>query len=289
MPNDSIHLVQKGLIAKIIAATGLETCSTNKVPAACEALGIDPEGEPMEEPWSYPSIVGMLLYLSNNTRPDIAFAVSQVARFTHNPKKSHASAVKMIVRYLAGTSDKGTIVQSATSLELTCHVDADFAGLFKRDPDSSISSAKSRLGYIIKLSNCPLLVKTQLMPTICLSTAEAEYYALSQAMRAVIPMLALIREMLEQLDFPPVLKVLTKKLKATVHEDNTAALTLPNDQRISSHTRHYHQRTHFFWQAVSDGSVEVVYCNTHEQQADYLTKGLVHQVFVSHRFNVQGW
>jgi|AntRauTorckE5430_2_1112549.scaffolds.fasta_scaffold04696_1 hypothetical protein len=202
MPNDSIHLVQKGLIAKIIAATGLETCSTNKVPAAREALGIDPEGAPMEERWSYPSIVGMLLYLSNNTRPDLAFAVSQVARFTHNPKKSHASAVKIIVRYLAGTSDKGTIVQSATSLELTCHVDADFAGLFKRDPDSSISSAKSRLGYIIKLSNCPLLVKTQLMPTICLSTAEAEYYALSQAMRAVIPMLALIREMLEQLDFP---------------------------------------------------------------------------------------
>ena len=38
---------------------------------------------PMTEPWSYPSIIGMLLYLSTNTCPDIAFAVSQAARFTH--------------------------------------------------------------------------------------------------------------------------------------------------------------------------------------------------------------
>jgi spore germination protein GerM len=64
------------------------------------ALGSDPDGETMREEWLYSSIVGMLLYLSTNTRPDIAFAVSQVARFNHSPKQSHAKAVKMIVRYL---------------------------------------------------------------------------------------------------------------------------------------------------------------------------------------------
>jgi hypothetical protein len=48
----------------------------------------------MEESWSYHSILGMLLYLSTKTRPDVAFAVSQVARFCHSAKKSHASAVK---------------------------------------------------------------------------------------------------------------------------------------------------------------------------------------------------
>jgi len=45
-----------------------------------DTLGIDPEGKPFDETWSYPSIFGMLLYLTSNTRPDIAFAVSQVAR-----------------------------------------------------------------------------------------------------------------------------------------------------------------------------------------------------------------
>jgi hypothetical protein len=38
----------------------------------------------MEESWSYRSKVGMLLYLCTNTRPDIDFAVSQVAMFSHN-------------------------------------------------------------------------------------------------------------------------------------------------------------------------------------------------------------
>jgi len=84
------------------------------------------------------------------------------------------------------------------------------------------------------------------MPTICLSTAEAEYYALPQSMQLVIPMLALIHEMLEKLDFPKALQVSTEKLKATVHEDNIATLTLANEQRISSCTRYYHQRTHLF-------------------------------------------
>ena len=70
-------------------------------------LGSDPEGSPVKETWKYSSVVGRLLYLSTNTRPEIAFAVSQVAQFNSNPKQSHASAVKMIIRYLSATSDKG--------------------------------------------------------------------------------------------------------------------------------------------------------------------------------------
>ena len=86
-----------GLIIKVIAATKMGNCNPNWVPATKEALRIDPEGEPMEEDWSNPSIVGMLLYLLTNMRPDIAITISQVACFNHNLKKSHATAIKMIV------------------------------------------------------------------------------------------------------------------------------------------------------------------------------------------------
>jgi len=111
----SVHMTQRGLIDKIVSSTGLEQSNLNWTPAAQATLGIDPDGEPMDstEPgylWSYRSVVGMLLYLSTNTRPDITFAVSQVCRFTHAPKKSHAIAVKMIVRYLRRTRDFGTII-----------------------------------------------------------------------------------------------------------------------------------------------------------------------------------
>jgi hypothetical protein len=88
----------------------------NWTPASQAALGIDPDGPPMEESWSYRSIVGMLLYLSTNTRPNIAFAVSQVARFCHSPKKSHASAVKTLVRYLHRSSEMGMIVKPTGTL-----------------------------------------------------------------------------------------------------------------------------------------------------------------------------
>jgi hypothetical protein len=156
-------MTQMRLIKKIITTTKMENCNPNWVPATKEALGIDPKGKPMEEDWSYPSVIGMLLYLLTNMRPDIAFAVSQVACFKHNPKKSHATAIKMIIRYLARTSDKGTIAKPTGSLLIDCYVDADFASLFGRDPDASRSSAKSNLGYVITLHQGDTLQKFKMM------------------------------------------------------------------------------------------------------------------------------
>ena len=75
----------------------------------------------MQDEWNYRSIVGMLLYLSTNTRPDIAFAVSQVARFSHRPRKSHATAVKTIIRYLAGSLDQGVVYKQPETLSLQIH------------------------------------------------------------------------------------------------------------------------------------------------------------------------
>ena len=56
----------------------------------------------MADATMYQSAVGNLLYLSGWTRPDIAFAVSNVARFCSNPTKEHWTAVKRILRYLKG-------------------------------------------------------------------------------------------------------------------------------------------------------------------------------------------
>jgi hypothetical protein len=107
-----------------------EYTNTVDTPATTDPLGTDLEGEPFHEDWGYASVVGMLMYLANNTRPDIAFATHQCARFTHNPKKSHARAVKRIARYLIGTRDKGLKIKQSKELCVDCYCDADFAGLF---------------------------------------------------------------------------------------------------------------------------------------------------------------
>ena len=95
----TIELTQKGLIEKVIKYLGMEGSKSKSTPATTQPLGAHKDGDAFSEEWSYPAAVGMLLYLSSNTRPDIQFAVHQVARFSHSPKQSHAQAVKRIVRY----------------------------------------------------------------------------------------------------------------------------------------------------------------------------------------------
>ena len=286
--NDKIILTQIGLIKKIIATVGLSNCNPNWVPASPECLGIDPEGESMQESWCYPSVIGMLLYLSSNTRSDITFAVSQCARFCHNPKQSHATAVKMIVRYLFRTQDKGTVITLPTRFNLECFTDSDFAGLFKRDPDASPSSAKSRSAYVIKFCGCPLLWKSQLQPTIALSTGEAEYYALSQSMRALLPIYYTLEEFFSIVQAPCPFHKLASNLTTVVRVDNTSALTLARDQQITSRNRHYHCRFHFFWSHINE-KITVEYVESKLQDADYLSKGLTRLPFEANRLRVQGW
>ena len=117
-------MTQPGLIKKVVEATGMTLCNPYKTPTSQTALGSDPEGPPIKENQKYSSVVGMLLYLSTNTRPDIAFAASQVAWFTSNCKQFHASAVKMIIRYLSATSDQGIFSTPTTDFRVDCYVNA---------------------------------------------------------------------------------------------------------------------------------------------------------------------
>ena len=294
----SISMTQEGLINKIATAMGLENCNPNYTPCAKEALGSDENGANMKDGWNYRSIVGMLLYLSTNTRPDIAFAVSQVARFSHFPKQSHASAVKTIVRYLVGTKDKGVIYTRPNSLKLECYVDADFAGLYGRENNDNPTSVKSRTGYIISVGGCFILCKSQLQSVIALSTSEAEYGALSQAMRTLLPLRNMISELIQAVDMisPSNEAVFgsrseLKEFPTTIHEDNAAALNLATKQKITTRTKHWSVKLHFFWSHINnkDLNIRVVKVGTKEQKADYLTKGLTRDKFEHCRKLNQGW
>ena len=95
--NGTIELTQIGLIDKVITYLSTNNASPKGSPAAVEPLGADKNGEPFNEDWSRSAAVGMLLYLSSNTRPDTQCAVHSATRHSHNPKKSHGQAVKHIV------------------------------------------------------------------------------------------------------------------------------------------------------------------------------------------------
>ena len=121
MPDGTQHMTQKGLIEKIVATTKMTDCKPNWTPTTQVALGTDPDGEPWDnKQWNYASVVGMSLCVSNNARPDITFAVSQVARFTAAPKVSHARAVKSMVRHLAQTAALGIMVKPDGTYDMVC-------------------------------------------------------------------------------------------------------------------------------------------------------------------------
>ena len=53
----------------------------------------------------YAKIIGSVMFLMNYTRPDIAYAVSRLSRYTHNPNTEHWNALHRLLRYLRGTMD----------------------------------------------------------------------------------------------------------------------------------------------------------------------------------------
>jgi hypothetical protein len=170
-------------------------------------------------------------------------------------------------------------------LEMFC--DADFAGLYKREPDRSLDSARSRTGYIIKLSGCPLVWKSHLQTEVALSTLEAEYSALSQALRTMLPLKRMLVGAAYLIRLSPTVQA---TISADVFEDNQGCLSLATNHRLTSRTKYFHVKYHWFWHSYRvHREFEVLYIASALQDADYLTKQLPKDVFKANRQRVQGW
>jgi hypothetical protein len=283
---NNFTLTQPGLIQKVIDLCDMTDCNLAKTPAVKEPIGSDLEGERHNESWEYSSAVGMLMFLANNTRPDIAFATHQCARFTHSPRQSHSLAVKRIIRYLQGTKDKGIIMEPKQELTLDCYVDADFAGLYGVEDDQSILSVKSRTGYVLLLANCPLMWVSKLQTEIASSTMEAEYIALSQSVKDLIPLRRLLKLICESvLDTDRY----NANMYSSVFEDNNGALQLARAPRMTPRTKHYGIKYHFFREYVNKGDLKLYKVESENQKADIFTKGLVLHIFLIIRKLLMGW
>ena len=102
-------------------------------------------------------------FLEKSTRPDIAYAVHQCARFSIEPEQSHADAIIHLARYIRDTKNEGIILDPNKDKSFEVFADADFAGLWdKESAGEDVSTAKSRSEYILTFAGCPVLwaVKT---------------------------------------------------------------------------------------------------------------------------------
>ena len=197
----------------------------------------------------------MLSYLQGNTRPEIAMAVHQTARFCNDPKLSHEKAIMRLGRYLLDTRKRGIIYKPDKSKGLECYVDADFAGGWTQADSEDATNVMSRTGYVLMYANCPIHWVSKLQSEIALSTAEAEYIALSQALREVIPLMTLLEELNKI--FP--LHIVTPNFVCKVHEDNQSCIVMATTQKFTPRTKHIALKYHHFRSHVKSGRVAISY------------------------------
>ena len=221
----------------------------------------------------YREITGCLMYLMVCTRPDIATAVISVSKFNENPGQVHWTAVKRILRYLAGTTNVGITFRqnknknenkfyytdenknknlNNNSMILSGYVDASYADQ---------EYARSTCGYVTMMNNGMISWKSKGLNHIATSTTEAEYMA--QAIMAKEVMY--VRNLLNSIDYEQVDPTL-------VFGDNEAALKLAAKENISDLSKHFNVRYHYIRDCIRKGTIELAHVESHNNIADVMTK-----------------
>ena len=286
----AMELKQTGLIDRILEALGLDTKhATGKyTPAETSPLTKDEDGPGPEGSFSYASVVGMMLYLSGHSRPDIAYAVNLCARYMFSAKLSHEKALKRIGRYLKATRDQGLVMTPSGTLKVDAFPDADFAGLYGYEKPTDPTCSKSRTGFLISLSDCPVLWISKLQRETALSTMEAEINALAHCCRELFPVMDMVGEIGKVAGLPT--EDMTK-MHVSVHEDNSGALILAETipPQFTPRSKYYCTKTVWFREEIMKRGVSLRKIETKEQLGDIFTKGLPRPQFEYLRKQLMGW
>eukprot|EP00961_Rhodomonas_salina_P044210 593875-Rhodomonas_salina.2 len=215
----------------------------------------------------YRGITGHLSFLVTMTRCDLAFAYAELSKFVQLPGQVHLTAAEHVLQYLCGTFEEGLVYSdpgTARRNRLEGWVDSDYAS----DPDTR----KSVTGYVLSLNNAPVSWKAKRQDCVTLSSAEAEYVAVSMCGQEVIYLRALLR------GFG------TEQVRPTeVWEDNAACIQIANNPVNRKFTRHIDVRRYFVRDMVRDVQMTLVKCAGTHNVADALTKSLPSPSFLLHR------
>ncbi|CAL1682484.1 unnamed protein product [Lasius platythorax] len=204
----------------------------------------------------YLEAVGTLLYISQISRPDIAYAVNNVSCFCNNPDKAHWNVVKQIFRYLKGTKDY--------KLKFCINANTNIVGFSDADWANDQDSRKSITGSVFLGNGAAISWHSKRQRTVALSTVEAEYVALAFTCQEALWLRELIRETEPWKDVEPI----------ELFCDNNGAICLTKNAALSQRTKHIDVRHHFVRESVENKKVTIKHLSTDEMIADMLTKPL---------------
>lgn len=207
----------------------------------------------------YASIIGSLCYATDCTRPDIAYAMGVLSRFTSKPSSDHWLAIERLMRYLSGTKNYGLFYKKYPAV-LEGYYDADWNTL----SGDSLSTTRD----IITLGGGAICWKSKKESIIANSTMEAELIALPSASEEANWLRDLFNEIPAwEKPIPPVL----------IHCDNTAAIGRVQSRYYNGKSRPIRRKHSTVRTYLSDGVINVTYVKSSENLADPLTKALARE------------
>ena len=224
----------------------------------------------------YRRLIGMLLHLSNCTRPDIAAAVGILGKFNATPGMQHFKAGLEVVRYLRATANYGVIYgrrrEEIPYVPLCGYSDASWGD----DPDDRTS----RSGTMLWSWGGPIEWRSKKQSSQALSSCEAEYMAACAATQSMVWGRRLFRQFgYEDLGiFDGSVAATEQEMEghrpAVIYEDNTGCIEWSKNPVDHQRAKHIDLKYHYVRAKVRDGEVKLVHCPTDEMMADLLTKYL---------------
>ncbi|KAK2457784.1 putative mitochondrial protein [Trifolium repens] len=254
-----MFLSQRKYITDLLQKSGMTEAKPASTPLTATPPLLKNSGDPLPSPTEYRALVGSLQYLSL-TRPDIAFATNKLAQFMQNPSTMHWLALKRLLRYLAGSCDKGIFISATAPLNFHAYSDADWAG----DKDDYISTT----GYLLYLGDTPISWSSRKQRSVARSSTEAEYKALADTASELLWVLSLFTELGHTPTAGPV-----------IYCDNLGATHLSANPVFHSRMKHIALAYHFVRENVQRGRFRVSFVSTNDQLADILTKPLLRPRF----------
>lgn len=267
--SQGISLSQRKYVLDLLAETGMLDCKPADTPIVQNhGLGEHQNQTPTNKD-RYQRLVGKLIYLSH-TRPDIAYAVSVVSQYMHNPSEEHTNAVTRILRYLKASPGKGLMFRKNNHLNIDGYTDADWAG--------NITDRKSTSGYFTFVGGNLVAWRSKKQKVVALSSAEAEFCGMTKGLCELL----WLRELLREIGYSP-------ESTMRLFCDNKAAIAIAQNPVQHDRTKHVEIDQHFIREKLDAKIVQFPFVKSEEQLADILTKAVTSGVFHSslHKLGIE--
>ena len=253
--SEGIVLNQSHYVDKIIERFNKDDSGVSRTPIDLSLHLLKNKGDSVSQV-EYSRIIGSLMYLMSCTRPDIAYAVSKLSRYTSNPGSDHWKAITRVLRYLRFTRSYGLHYTKYPAV-LEGYCDANWI--------SDMKDSKSTSGYVFTLGGAAVSWKSSKQTVIARSTMESEFIALDKCGEEA----EWLRQFLEDIPKWP------KPVPAIgIHCDSQSAIGRAHNNLYNGKSRHIRRRHNTIRQLLSTGVISVDYVKSKDNIADPLTKGL---------------